>query len=170
MAKTFLNYDEMLLEALRGVIREVLTQVAERGILGNHHFFISFRTDHPGVDVPPYLRSEYPEEMTIVLQHQFSGLEISDEAFSVTLSFNKVPAHLTVPFAALTRFADPPANFGLQLTSAAATGEAAVSAQKKLAAAAETARASDTKTVDSASANGDGTSGKVIALDSFRKS
>ncbi len=117
MADSYLGYDLMLQEVLRDVLRAALVQVAERGLLGNHHLLITFRTGEAGVDIPDFLRAQYPAEMTIVLQHQFSGLEVSEAAFSVNLSFNKVPARLTVPLAAVTRFADPPANFGLQLAA-----------------------------------------------------
>lgn len=163
MAETYLGYDLMLQKALRGVVRETLSQIASRGILGNHHFLISFRTGQPGVDIPDYLRSRHPDEMTIVLQHQFSGLEVSDDAFSVSLSFNKVPAHLTIPFAAVTRFADPPANFGLQLVATETEGSAPVSAGARETGlpakpSAESGPGEETKMA------------KVVALDSFRKS
>lgn len=163
MAETYLGYDLMLQEALRGVVRETLSQVASRGILGNHHFLISFRTGQPGVDIPEFLRSQYPDEMTIVLQNQFSGLEVSDDAFSVSLSFNKVPAHLTIPFAAVTRFADPPANFGLQLVATEAEGSAPILAG------ARDAKALPKPDAESGT-GGEAKTAKVVALDSFRKS
>jgi len=169
MAKAFLDYDCLLQDALRGVVRDALAEVAARGFLGNHHFFIAFRTGHPGVDIPPYLRAQYPDEMTIVLQNQFSGLEVSQDAFSVTLGFNKVPARLTVPFAALTRFTDPPANFGLQLVSGPAAGPLAAPGDTGPAAA-QTKIRPQGGAKDSARAEGDSGSAKVVAIDSFRKS
>jgi hypothetical protein len=118
MAEDRTRYDQYVDEALRGVARRVLHDVARDGLTGNHHFYISFRTAAPGVSIPDYLRSRYPEEITIVLQHQFWGLEIEDKQFSVTVSFNKQNERLTVPFAALTAFVDPSVRFGLQFEEA----------------------------------------------------
>ncbi len=118
MAEDRNRYDQYVDEALRGVARRVLHDVARDGLAGNHHFYISFRTGAPGVSIPDYLRSRYPEEITIVLQHQFWGLEIEDKQFSVTVSFNKQNERLTVPFAALTAFVDPSVRFGLQFEEA----------------------------------------------------
>lgn len=108
-----LRYDRMVEEALRGVLREALNMCRD-GLPGNHHFYITFRTGHPGVDIADYIRERYPEEMTIVLQHQYWGLEVTPEWFEVTLSFNRINERLHVPFAAVTAFADPSAKFGLQ--------------------------------------------------------
>ncbi|MGF1608196.1 MAG: SspB family protein [Kiloniellales bacterium] len=113
-----LRYDRMVETALRGVVREALAQVAERGLPGNHHFYITFRTDHPGVTLADALRERFPAEMTIVLQHQFWGLKVEHEAFEVTLSFSDKPERLVIPFAAVTSFADPSVRFGLQFESA----------------------------------------------------
>jgi|JI10StandDraft_1071094.scaffolds.fasta_scaffold56621_4 hypothetical protein len=114
MAKDHFNYPAIMDGALRGVVRTVLERTAERGIPGAHHFYISFRTDHPGVEIPDYLREKYPEEITIVLQHQFWGLECDDARMAVTLSFRDIHERLVVPWAALTGFADPSVSFGLQ--------------------------------------------------------
>lgn len=114
MSTDYMNYSKMVEDALRLVAREALERVAALGLPGNHHFYISFRTAAPGVQIPPYLRERYPEEMTIVLQHQFHGLEVGAEDFSVTLSFNRTPERLTIPYAAMTSFADPSVQFGLQ--------------------------------------------------------
>jgi len=114
MGEDGLRYDAMVESALRGVVRRALAYAAERGLPGDHHFYISFRTTHPGVDIPAALRARYPEEMTIVLQHQFWGLDVGEEAFGVTLSFSDVPERLTIPFAAVSAFADPSVRFGLQ--------------------------------------------------------
>ena len=118
MDKDSLQYDKMVEAALRGVIRQALAQAAEVGLTGNHHFFLTFKTGHPGVRIPAYLESEFPDEMTIVLQHHFWGLEAGAEAFEVTLSFNDVQERLTVPYAALTAFVDPSVKFGLQFQRA----------------------------------------------------
>ena len=114
MAGKLLDYNQLVETALRGAVRDALKRVAEFGLPGNHHFYITFRTDQPGVDIPEYLHERYPEEMTIVLQHQYWGLEAREDEFQVTLSFNKVPEKLVVPYAALTAFADPSVQFGLQ--------------------------------------------------------
>ena len=107
MEETPLRYDVWVEEALRGVIRRALTWVSENGLPGDHHFYITYRTDADGIEIPSYLKAENPEEMTIVLQHQFSGLEVGPEAFAVTLSFSDLPQRLTIPYAAVVSFADP---------------------------------------------------------------
>lgn len=114
MGKDHIGYDDLVDNALRGAMRGVLLRVAEDGLLGSHHLYITFRTNYPGVDIPSYLRERYPDELTIVLQHQFWGLDVTEEGFSVTLSFNKAREYVSVPFEALTRFADPGVKFGLQ--------------------------------------------------------
>lgn len=108
------QYEALVDEALRGVVRRVLTHAAEKGLPGTHHFYISFRTTEPGVEMPEYLRAKYPDEMTIVLQHQYWGLEVTDDSFDVTVSFNKRNERLKVPFTALSAFVDPSVRFGLQ--------------------------------------------------------
>ncbi len=122
MGKDHIGYDDLVDNALRGAMREVLLRVAENGLLGSHHLYITFRTGFPGVDIPGYLRDRYPDELTIVLQHQFWGLDVTEEGFSVTLSFNKAREHVSVPFAALTRFADPGVKFGMQFEIKSADG------------------------------------------------
>jgi hypothetical protein len=114
MAQDLFQYDKMVESALRGVVRDALLRAAQEGLRGNHHFYIGFATEMPGVAIPEYLRGKYPGEMTIVLQHQFWDLEIGDESFSVTLSFQKQLERLTVPFAAIRSFADPSVNFALE--------------------------------------------------------
>ncbi len=166
MGRGYLDYEKLFQDALQGVVRGALAEVAERGLIGNHHFLITFRTDHPGVDIPAFLRNQYPEEMTIVLQNQFSGLSVSAEGFSVSLSFNKVPAGLTVPFAALVRFVDPSAKFGLQLTPVTPAGELmGPPAASSASGGPGTAPAPE----HGAAAEGGSASEKVVTLDSFRK-
>jgi hypothetical protein len=110
-----LRYDKMVEYALRGVVRQAIEEVIELGSLpGDHHFYITFMTDFPGVDIPNYLRDRYPGEMTIVLQYQFSDLRVDDEQMQVQLSFNNVPEKLVIPLSAITIFADPSVNFALQ--------------------------------------------------------
>ena len=110
----FLRYDKMVEGALRGVVRQALEEVEEHGLLDDHHFYITFHTEYPGVQIPDYLRERYPNEMTIVLQYQFYDLEVDDEGFGVTLSFNNVPERLEIPLPAISIFADPSVNFALQ--------------------------------------------------------
>jgi hypothetical protein len=114
MAEDLMRYDLMVERALRTVVREAMARVADGGLPGEHHLYITFRTREPGVTLPSYLTERYPDEMTIVLQHQFEDLAVDEGGFSVSLNFNNVQEHLRVPFAAITAFADPSANFGLQ--------------------------------------------------------
>ncbi len=108
------QYDALVDDALRSVVRRVLRQVSDKGLPGSHHFYISFRSTDPGVELPEYLRAKYPEEMTIVLQHQYWDLLVGEDVFEVTVSFNKQQQRIKVPFAALSAFVDPSVRFGLQ--------------------------------------------------------
>jgi len=114
MSEDVLRYDQMVETALRGVLKQALTVVLAQGLPGDHHFYITFRTRFPGTQIPKFMLARHPDEMTIVLQHQFWDLRVNDDSFEVTLSFNQVPEHCIVPFAAVTAFADPSAKFGLQ--------------------------------------------------------
>ena len=114
MSQDNLRYDRLVEAALRSVVRDALRAAMPDCMPGDHHFYLTFRTRAPGVSIPDFLLDQYPEEMTIVLQHQFWGLKADDEHFEVTLSFNNRPADLYVPFAALTAFIDPSVKFGLQ--------------------------------------------------------
>jgi len=124
-----IDYPTFLQKALRDAVRRVLEQVAEHGMPGEHHFYIGFHTDFPGVEAPRFLREQYPDEVTIILQHQFWGLEVTAEDFSVLLSFGGARQRVTVPFAALTAFADPSADFGLRFDGAGAEGESTPAAE-----------------------------------------
>lgn len=156
MADEPLRYDRMVERALRNVVRDALREVAANGLPGAHHFYITFRTGHDGVVMPDWLRASYPEDITIVLQYQFWGLEAEDDKFSVTLSFNGRNERLTVPYAALTAFADPSVKFGLQFESG------------KAAAKTEAAPAPVATGTESSAGNG-GEAAKVVTLDAFRK-
>ncbi|MBI4030126.1 MAG: hypothetical protein HY370_00460 [Proteobacteria bacterium] len=109
-----LRYDRMVEQALRGVVKQAIGEVMKDGLPGDHHFYITFITDFPGVEIPDYLRDRYPGEMTIVLQYQFYDLSIDNDRMKVTLSFNNVPERLAIPLSAITIFADPSVNFALQ--------------------------------------------------------
>jgi hypothetical protein len=156
-----LHYERMMERALRGVIREALTVAAKTGLPGEHHFYLTFRTGDAGVEIPPRLHQRHPDEMTIVLQHQFWGLEVGEERFSVTLSFDRVHERLTIPYSAITAFVDPSVQFGLQFPSTTAAGPAAE----------KPAEAKDEPTPAAAAppAEGADPSGRVVALDAFRK-
>lgn len=112
--KDTIDYPGLIDAAMRSVVREALIHIDKFGLPGEHHFFISFQTNFPGVSISPQLKSRYPEEITIVVQHQFWDLKIEKERFSIMLSFNNIPEKLVVPFDALTAFADPSIKFGLQ--------------------------------------------------------
>lgn len=111
-----IRYDVMVQDALLGVVRKVLIDAARQGLPGDHHFYITFRSEAPGVRLSTRLREKYPDEMTIVLQHQFWDLAVSETGFEVGLSFGGVPERLLVPFDALTGFYDPSVQFGLKFT------------------------------------------------------
>jgi len=123
MAVDHIRYDLLTQEAMRGVVRRVLKDAAVKGLAGEHHFFVSFATRMPGVKLSPRLQAQYAEEMTIVLQHQFWDLNVTDDAFEVGLSFNGIPERLTVPFAAIKGFFDPSVNFGLQFAQGRAASD-----------------------------------------------
>jgi hypothetical protein len=114
MATDHIRYDVLARDALRGVLRQVLTDAAEHGLPGDHHFYITFLSRAEGVKLSPRLLSQYPEEMTIILQHQFWDLVVTPDRFEVGLSFGGVPERLVVPFSAIKSFLDPSVQFGLQ--------------------------------------------------------
>lgn len=115
---SLIPYDEIVQDALRGVVKRVLDRInAEGGLPGAHHFYIAFRTHAPGVDIPRHLLERYPDEMTIVIQHRYWDLAVDDEGFQIGLSFNQVPAKLRIPFSAVTGFVDPAVNFALQFNA-----------------------------------------------------
>jgi hypothetical protein len=123
MAKRVIDYGKAVEQALRTVVRDVLRRVARDGLLGPHHFFITFKTEAPGVDIAPWLKERYPDEMTIVIQHQYWDLEVDEAGFAVTLSFNNVSDRLRIPFEAVKVFYDPGAEFVLQFTLEPETAE-----------------------------------------------
>ena len=189
MSKDVLRYDLMVQEALKSVVRKILTEAARDGLPGEHHFYVTFRTEAPGVRLSQRLREKHPDEMTIVLQHQFWDLSVSDHAFEVGLSFSGVPERLLIPFDAVTTFFDPSVQFGLKFETQGEPEEASapqseptpaptavpakvvpagVPALKTRAPAAEaTDKAGDDAAGD---ADDDGKGGaQVVSLDSFRK-
>lgn len=172
MAEDRIRYDLRAQRALRQVIREVLTEVAEGGLPGEHHFYITFDTNMPDVSLSDHLKKRHPEEMTVVLQNQFWDLEVTPEAFSVSLSFGNRPERLVVPFAAVKGFFDPSVQFGLQFDPQQGASRPAEPAAREDAPA-ETVEIEDAATADAggdAVADGDDSVGaEVVNLDSFRK-
>jgi hypothetical protein len=154
MMTSELPYDRWLEDALRGVIRRALAYTAEYGLPGTHHFYITFATEAEGVELPPALRAKYPEEMTVVLQHQFWDLTVQDDFVSVTLKFQGRPSRLVIPLSAITAFGDPSVNFGLRLKTVSEEDE-----EQQTEGVLESAEP----------AKSEPASGQVIALDTFRK-
>lgn len=152
------NYGRLMQRAMRGLMAEVLSRISERGLPGDHHFFISFDVTHPGVDVPDWLRAEHPKELSIILQYEFSDLAVTSDRFSVSLSFGDRLATLVVPFDAVKTFADPSENFGLRFD--------ATDAKEKEDGAPETSEAAAPARKTSETPKGDA---EVVSLDSFRK-
>ncbi|MEE8213221.1 MAG: ClpXP protease specificity-enhancing factor SspB [Alphaproteobacteria bacterium] len=169
MADTPLNYEKMVEDAMRGVAREALREVASRGLPGGHQIYIGFKTDAPEVEIPDHLRAQYPEEITIVLEHQFWDLSVDETGFSVGLAFGGKREHLQVPFAALTSFVDPSVDFGLQFAKAGKGEAAAGGGGQPKTGKAEGAQPKAGKAEGEAAAGGDGAGGKVVSLDKFRK-
>lgn len=195
MTKDILRYDLMVQDALKGVVRKILAEAGRDGLPGDHHFYITFRTTAPGVRLSQRLREKHPDEMTIVLQHQFWDLNVSDHAFEVGLSFSGVPERLLIPYDAITTFFDPSVQFGLKFetqdtTEAPASEPAAPAkaprgaasepsvapaaplalppkpAQKALPASAKNAAEADTEAKPEAEEEG---GAQVVSLDAFRK-
>ncbi len=124
MATDHIRYDVLARDALRGVLRRVLTDAAEHGLPGEHHFFITFLSTADGVKLSPRLLAQYPEEMTVILQHQFWDLVVTEDRFEVGLSFGGIPERLVVPFSSIKSFFDPSVEFGLQFEPSEAVAEA----------------------------------------------
>jgi hypothetical protein len=188
MAVDHIRYDILTQDALRGVVRQVLIDAAKKGLPGEHHFFITFDTQAPGVRLSARMREQYPEEMTIVLQHQFWDLKVGDHAFEVGVSFNGAPERLLVPFAAVKGFFDPSVQFGLQFevvsneNAEGQTGELKVAnndktGDKPLAIAPTKGAASEPEVADPASekaaekpaADKSSDGAEIVSLDKFRK-
>jgi len=158
MAQDLFHYEKMVEAALRGVVRDALRKAARDGLRSAHHFYIGFDTRMPGVAIPDYLRAKFTEEMTIVLQHQFWDLDITEEGFSVTLSFQKQLERLVVPFAAVRSFADPSVNFALEFAPPEASADVP-----------QSAKPAGPVAAIPAPEPGEKSSAQVVALDSFRK-
>jgi len=150
-----IDYGTLMHRAMRGLIQEVLTDVAESGLPGAHHFFITFDTTHPDAELADWLRERYPSEMTVVMQHWFEALDVGDGGFGVTLNFGEAPERLYVPYEAIRTFVDPSVEFGLRFETQEGDDEEAD----------EDAPHAEVEGPDPAQ---EGT-GEVVSLDKFRK-
>lgn len=157
------DYDTMVQKALREVVRSALKEVQEKGLSGSHHFYITFQTNRNDVGLPDYLRKKNPEEITIVLQHQFWDLKVTEIYFQVTLSFNDKPEIVTVPYTAIISFLDPSVKFGLQFVPDAPTSVLAIEG------ASSEGSESDPSSKKTMSPSAGGPSDNVVTLDRFRK-
>jgi hypothetical protein len=163
MPQDSFHYDKMIESALRGVVREALVRASRDGLPGEHHFYIGFATREPGVELPESLLARFPEEMTIVIQHQFWDLKVEEGSFSIVLSFQRQPERLVIPFAAIKSFADPSVNFALEFASpvTAATEPSTAEGDAPALPAPLAAPPKEPKE--------ERTTGEVVALDAFRK-
>jgi uncharacterized protein len=170
MPEDLMRYDQLAQNALKGVVREALRRVEKSGLPGEHHFYIQFNTKYPGVNIGARLAERYPREMTVVLQHQFFNLQVTEERFQVELSFDNIPERLIVPFASVKGFLDPAVQFGLQFEvvheePATATTESKLKKSTEPTSATKTAENSD----EVASEEKSEEAPKVVSLDAFRK-
>ena len=150
-----IDYGNLMHNAMRSLIQDVLTEVKNNGLPGEHHFFITFDTNHAGVEMASWLKDRYPTEITVVMQHWYDDLEVKDDGFSVTLNFGDTPEHLVIPYQAILTFVDPSVEFGLRFE----TNE-------------EDEDTDEQKPTVSKESNEDGTKkekGQVVSLDNFRK-
>ena len=147
--QSLIPYDILIERSLRSVIKDVLVDVSKNGLPGDHHFYVTLMTTHPGVVMPSYLKQQYPEAITIVLQHQYEGLKVNDTSFEVWLTFRSAPERMVIPFGAITDFTDPEAQFRLQFQT---TDENEI----------------PTQNTESPEPTPKGTSENVISLDAFR--
>ncbi len=178
MGADFIRYDLLVQDALRSVVKKVLSDAAREGLRGDHHFNISFKTHAPGVNLPATIKQRYPDEMAIILQHEFWDLAVGAEQFEVSLNFSRRPERLTIPFDAITGFSDPSVPFGFKLepraTEAArpAATPALAAREPKPAKATPAKSEGKPKLVEAPKAQdkaAEGDAAKVVSIDSFRK-
>jgi uncharacterized protein len=166
MPEDLMRYDQLAQNALKGVVREALRKVEKSGLPGEHHFYIAFNTRYPGVNIGARMAERYPREMTVVLQHQFYNLIVTEDRFQVELSFDNIPEKLIIPFAAVKGFLDPAVQFGLQfevthIDPADQPVESSVKTKSKLEREVPAGETADTAKPEDAP--------KVVSLDAFRK-
>jgi uncharacterized protein len=171
MATDHIRYDVLARDALRGVLRRVLADAAEHGLPGDHHFFITFVSTADGVKLSPRLLAQYPEEMTVILQHQFWDLVVTEDRFEVGLSFGGIPERLVIPFSAIKSFFDPSVQFGLQFetTDGEAPAPAAENSQAPLPAASALPAPAKDQAQDTNEPAKPSEGAEVVRLDRFRK-
>jgi len=150
-----IDYGNLMHNAMRSLIQDVLTEVKNNGLPGEHHFFITFDTNHAGVEMAPWLKDRYPTEITVVMQHWYDDLEVKDDGFSVTLNFGDTPEHLVIPYEAILTFVDPSVEFGLRFE----TNEEDEDTDEKKPTVSKESNKDDTKKE----------TGQVVSLDNFRK-
>ena len=152
-----IDYGNLMHSAMRGLIRTVLLDIADNGLPGNHHFFITFDTDHPDAELADWLSDRYPGEMTVVMQHWFDNLDVGDDGFAITLNFGDAPEPLYIPYNAIKTFVDPSVEFGLRFESAEEESEGDASAPTPV------------KELVNSSEDDPKPDADVVSLDSFRK-
>ena len=150
-----IDYGNLMHNAMRSLIQDVLTEVKNNGLPGEHHFFITFDTNHAGVEMASWLKDRYPTEITVVMQHWYDDLEVKDDGFSITLNFGDTPEHLVIPYEAILTFVDPSVEFGLRFE----TNEEDEDTDEQKPTVSEESNKDDTKKE----------TGQVVSLDNFRK-
>ena len=150
-----IDYGNLMHNAMRSLIQDVLTEVKNNGLPGEHHFFITFDTNHAGVEMASWLKDRYPTEITVVMQHWYDDLEVRDDGFSVTLNFGDTPEHLVIPYEAILTFVDPSVEFGLRFE----TSEEDEDTDEQKPTVSEESNKDETKKE----------TGQVVSLDNFRK-
>ena len=150
-----IDYGNLMHNAMRSLIQEVLTEVKNNGLPGEHHFFITFDTNHAGVEMASWLKDRYPTEITVVMQHWYDDLEVKDDGFSGTLNFGDTPEHLVIPYEAILTFVDPSVEFGLRFE----TNEEDEDTDEQKPTVSKESDKDDTKKE----------TGQVVSLDNFRK-
>lgn len=155
-----IDYGNLMHEAMRGLIRKVLQDVSDNGLPGNHHFFITFDTSHPDAELADWLSDRYPGEMTVVMQHWYDGLEVSDEGFAITLNFGDAPEPLYIPYDAIRTFVDPSVEFGLRFEQQESEEDAEEDADAPL----DQAEQEDLEVAEEPAKDAE-----IVSLDSFRK-
>ena len=150
-----IDYGKLMHNAMRSLIQDVLTEVKNNGLPGEHHFFITFDTNHKGVEMASWLKDRYPTEITVVMQHWYDDLEVHDDGFSVTLNFGDTPEHLVIPYEAILTFVDPSVEFGLRFE----TNEEDEDTDEQKPTVSKESNKDDTKKE----------TGQVVSLDNFRK-
>lgn len=155
-----IDYGNLMHEAMRGLIRKVLQDVADNGLPGNHHFFITFDTSHPDAELADWLSDRYPGEMTVVMQHWYDGLEVSEDGFAITLNFGDAPEPLYIPYDAIRTFVDPSVEFGLRFEQQESEDEAEEDDEAPL----EQVEEAELEVAETPAKDAE-----IVSLDSFRK-